>query len=109
MVPHPSTGAPLLETEHEIIYAIKDDPLQLNCTTLGSNISIAWYYNQIPINVFSSSTLFLPNDPPRVVDNVLMFSKLKVSDSGWYTCAASNKYGRKEIDMLLVVEGKLRV
>lgn len=90
-------GAPHLETEHgTIVYGVHNEPLQLTCT--APNSSVVWYRDQVPL---------ISGGRVTVEGGTLSYSMLDVADSGWLTCAASNTFGRDEIDFLLFVEGEL--
>ena len=97
------TGPPQLTTEHDdIIYALLNQQFELVCSCPLYNVSIAWYHDNIP---FPTSTM-PPGPLPVVYNNTLVFPPLRAQDSGWYTCAVSNEFGRDEIDFLVVVVGK---
>ena len=71
----------------------------LNLTCSAQNLSIAWYYENVPLE--RGSTLQY-----RIFDNRLEISNLGFQQAGWYTCAASNPSGRAEGDFLVVVGGE---
>ncbi len=101
-----ATGAPQLQTElDKTVYGVFNEPFQLACSAPGYDVAIAWYRDQVPISVLNPG---MPTTERVAVasNGSLLFTPLELSDSGWYTCTASNTFGRDEIDFLLFVRGK---
>ena len=65
---------------------------------------MAWYIENIPINPEGGSPF--DNEEPQIVGDDLVFNSVDIMrNSGWYTCATANQFGRAEMDFLLIVGG----
>ena len=93
--------APILEGDNEgvVQFLLNSTNSSIACDILGSTRAPAWYYNNVPLVTGDGRTL--QNDS-------IQFDRVLSQHSGWYTCVASNKYGRTERDYLLIVVGKSR-
>lgn len=86
------TGPDLTSQNSSIVNASVGQSVVLECTAAES---IAWYFNNVPMMAGAAGE-----------SGRLVFNSLALNDSGWYTCAAANQFGRRELDFLLVVVGE---
>ena len=67
------------------------------CDIVGTKRKPAWYRNNTPVSTGQGYT---------VTDRELKIEQVSFMNTGWYTCAAANEYGRTEKDYLIIVGGK---
>lgn len=93
-------GSPVLVTNTDKIrYAEVNTTHIIECEVQGSSATPVWYFNNIPIT----------SAPPYNIKQTKL-TILSVSSElcGWYTCTASNQFGKQEVDFLVVVAGELQ-
>ena len=87
--------APILEgTDEGVVKFLLNSTGSITCNILGSTRAPAWYFNNVPL---------VTGDGRTLQNNSIRFNRVLLKHSGWYTCAASNEYGRTERDYLVVV------
>lgn len=83
-----------------VLYTEVNTTLTLTCT--AQNVSIAWYHENVPLATGGSDNTLRH----RTIGNGLEIPNLDLQQAGWYTCVASNQFGRAERDFLVVVGGE---
>lgn len=85
---------PLIEAADEGVVILRSNVTgSIRCSIIGVVRAPAWYKNNIPLSNGSGITL---------LNDRLEFQPVRSAHSGWYTCAASNEYGRTERDFLVI-------
>ena len=85
-------------------HALINETVELKCVGRGTPTpSISWQKNDVPIN-FQSSPRYL-----KMSSGSLRISMSKKSDSGKYTCVATNSLGHRKANATLTVLSKYDV
>eukprot|EP00794_Sanderia_malayensis_P019525 gene19525-21454_t len=73
---------------------------EIKCVATGS---------PTPVITWKKIGEIMPNDAQIDVDGSLVFEKIKIEDSGAYTCTAKNKLGSMQAAMVILVQGTSEV
>ena len=93
-------GPPTIISDSDsFTYAEDGRPLTIHCTA-DPGALVAWYIENIPIDPQDND-----EEEPRIIGGDLIFTRVRMRHSGWYTCAVANQFGRAEEDFLVIVGG----
>ena len=95
------SGPVLRSGNGTVINATVGSDVTLICETDVMTYGVVWYFNNEPVTRGDVVV--------RAQQGTLTISSLKLTDSGWYTCAADDQFGRDEMDFLLLVGGEVHL
>lgn len=97
------TGPPIITSNIDASqphWVMRGVPYILRCAVSEPNTPVAIYRNNFPLDV-------MPYDSngDQSVDGAEI-AIMDFPDSGWYTCTATNSFGRTDLDFLVIVGGE---
>lgn len=98
MLSYSIPAPPELSVSSDSIFYLKLDSTEdITCDIVGTLRPPAWFLDNVPLST---------NPGLTIRESSIRLRNIKTSQSGWYTCSATNQWGRTERDFLVIVGGE---